>query len=158
MHSRFFSWRAVAIIGVSPLAEILMKNRVYTFSEADRKNPFDCKEYACSSKLDMFRKAMKSSSTKLEDNPVLVGVLEVKETDSKTNVLECPPDREELGTATWKLIHSIAANFPDDPTDRDKLEASQFIKSLAYLYPCHICAADFREAVSKSPPKYASYL
>ena len=145
------------IIGSVPFAAL--RHKIYAFSESDGKDPLNCKEYACASKLDMFKKAMKSSSKKVKNDAALDSEVKTKEVNNTTgNQLECPCDREDLGNSTWKLIHSIAANFPTDPTSTDKSEASRFISSLAYLYPCRICADDFREAIATSPPKYVNIL
>lgn len=65
----------------------------------------------------------------------------------------CPLDREELGRSTWDLIHTVAAYYPDMPTDTDKENARNFVTSLAYLYPCEICRDDFKDSVSKNPPE-----
>ena len=35
----------------------------------------------------------------------------------------CPPDRQELGSATWSLLHSVAAYYPDRPTPRQQADA-----------------------------------
>ena len=71
---------------------------------------------------------------------------------SMKHAINCPLDREELGRSTWDLIHTVAAYYPDVPSDIDKTNADNFIKSLAYLYPCEICRDDFKESVSKNPP------
>eukprot|EP00658_Telonema_sp_P-2_P041635 TRINITY_DN297_c0_g1_i11.p1 TRINITY_DN297_c0_g1~~TRINITY_DN297_c0_g1_i11.p1 ORF type:complete len:119 (+),score=21.52 TRINITY_DN297_c0_g1_i11:192-548(+) len=69
---------------------------------------------------------------------------------------ECPLDVEELGNATWRFLHTTAAYYPLEPTETQKQSAVQLIHSLAQLYPCPICAPDFREAVSNHPPQVAS--
>jgi hypothetical protein len=65
----------------------------------------------------------------------------------------CPVMREHLGVSTWNLIHTIAANFPENPNEDDKKNIEIFFKSLAYLYPCPHCAEDFQSSVLKNPPK-----
>lgn len=67
---------------------------------------------------------------------------------------QCPLDREELGNATWKLLHTIAANYPDHPTPADAHSVATFITSLSQLYPCSYCAKDFREAIKSAPVEY----
>jgi len=68
----------------------------------------------------------------------------------------CPLDKEELGRATWSVIHTVAAHYPEDPTPQDKEAARQFISSLSLLYPCPICAPDFRAHVLAHPPDVES--
>ncbi|VEL08834.1 unnamed protein product [Protopolystoma xenopodis] len=67
-------------------------------------------------------------------------------------MLECPPDKIELGRASWTLLHSIAAYYPVAPTLHQKKTISSFIKSFSELYPCRHCAANFRQAIVHSPP------
>jgi|MDSY01.2.fsa_nt_gb FAD-linked sulfhydryl oxidase len=66
--------------------------------------------------------------------------------------VSCPPGREQLGSATWSLLHTTAAWFPDAPKESEKRAARQLIESLAVLYPCTHCAEDFRQAVKDTPP------
>jgi hypothetical protein len=65
----------------------------------------------------------------------------------------CPVMREHLGVSTWNLIHTIAANFPENPNEEDKNNVRVFFKSLASLYPCPHCAEDFQNSVLKTPPE-----
>jgi hypothetical protein len=145
-------------------------------------NPFDCKNPACNSKMDMLQNAMKHrnlknkhevisspvvvtdpepSSNKDEkegltisnNNANLVADTETDESVVPPYVSNCPLDREELGRATWGLIHTVAAYYPDIPNETDKENAKNFIVSLSYLYPCEICRDDFKESVLSSPPK-----
>ncbi|KAF2862979.1 augmenter of liver regeneration [Piedraia hortae CBS 480.64] len=57
---------------------------------------------------------------------------------------DCPADVEELGRATWTLLHSLAANYPTDATPEQQSDAKQFMSSFSRLYPCWVCADDFR--------------
>ncbi len=44
--------------------------------------------------------------------------------------------KEDLGRATWLLLHSIASQYPDEPTEREKRDAKNLINAMATLYPC----------------------
>ncbi|XP_014243434.1 FAD-linked sulfhydryl oxidase ALR isoform X2 [Cimex lectularius] len=66
---------------------------------------------------------------------------------------ECPLDREDLGRATWSFLHSMAAYYPDKPTESDKRCMKQFFNSFAKFYPCNECATHFQEDLRKIPPQ-----
>ena len=68
----------------------------------------------------------------------------------------CPPDRQELGSATWSLLHSVAAYYPDRPSPRQQAEATLFLTLFSRLYPCAECAEDLRADLVESPPKVTS--
>jgi hypothetical protein len=96
----------------------------------------DCASPACA---DKHSKLMQSfASVKTQDKP----------TDSR---LRCPLDREDLGKSAWNLIHTMAANFPEKPTEEEKLMAEQFAHAIAHLFPCRICSRDFQLKMKSSP-------
>jgi FAD-linked sulfhydryl oxidase len=68
----------------------------------------------------------------------------------------CPPDRQELGSATWSLLHSVAAYYPDRPSPRQQADAKQFLTLFSRLYPCHECAEDLRADLVEAPPRVSS--
>ena len=53
--------------------------------------------------------------------------------------------REELGQATWLLLHTMAAQWPDAPTRAQRRAAKEFILALQHVYPCAHCAKHFGE-------------
>ena len=61
-----------------------------------------------------------------------------------TNYLDCPVERDVLGRHSWTLLHSIAANVPDKPTQHQQKELGQFMTTLSNFYPCQFCAEEFR--------------
>ncbi|GAW79077.1 FAD-linked sulfhydryl oxidase ERV1 [Plasmodium gonderi] len=61
---------------------------------------------------------------------------------NEKNVKIYPPDREEIGRASWLILHTISANYPEKPTDEDKKKHTNFFYAFANLYPCHICKLD----------------
>eukprot|EP00657_Telonema_sp_P-1_P008584 TRINITY_DN30051_c0_g1_i1.p1 TRINITY_DN30051_c0_g1~~TRINITY_DN30051_c0_g1_i1.p1 ORF type:complete len:183 (-),score=41.54 TRINITY_DN30051_c0_g1_i1:9-557(-) len=69
---------------------------------------------------------------------------------------ECPLDVDELGNATWKLLHTTAAYYPIEPTEEQQQAAIQLINGLAKLYACPHCAPHFRSEVKKNPPTVGS--
>jgi FAD-linked sulfhydryl oxidase len=60
--------------------------------------------------------------------------------------------REALGRATWTLLHTLAARFPDRPTRRQRRDAEALIDALTRVYPCGECAAHFAELCARDPP------
>ena len=61
-------------------------------------------------------------------------------------------DREELGRATWRLLHTMASRYPAIPSREDQLYFQVFVLMLARLYPCGDCAAHFQKLLSEHPP------
>ncbi|KAK3246812.1 hypothetical protein CYMTET_43667 [Cymbomonas tetramitiformis] len=64
--------------------------------------------------------------------------------------------REELGRCTWTLLHTLAAQYPEDPTRAQKRSARNLINSLTTVYPCKECAKHFKEVLRHSPPQLNS--
>ena len=57
---------------------------------------------------------------------------------------DCPPDVDELGRSTWNLLHSMTATYPEKPSPVQQSETRQFISLFGKMYPCWVCADDFR--------------
>lgn len=51
----------------------------------------------------------------------------------------CPVDVEQLGNATWTLLHTMAAYYPDRPAPSQMESMKTFINSFAEHYPCWYC-------------------
>jgi FAD-linked sulfhydryl oxidase len=64
--------------------------------------------------------------------------------------------KQELGRASWKLLHTMMARFPDEPTADDSLALKSYIALFARLYPCGECAAHFQQLLKKLPPQTSS--
>jgi len=56
---------------------------------------------------------------------------------------------EELGRHSWDLIHSISANYPENPDYYDKFTTYQFIQTIASYYPCTMCRNHFNQNLNK---------
>jgi mitochondrial FAD-linked sulfhydryl oxidase len=61
--------------------------------------------------------------------------------------------REDVGRATWLVLHTLAAQYPDRPTRQQRRDARTLIDVLTRLYPCGECARHFREVVAANPPR-----
>ncbi|KAL4870763.1 hypothetical protein BDV12DRAFT_43638 [Aspergillus spectabilis] len=70
---------------------------------------------------------------------------------------ECPPDVEALGRSTWTLLHSITATYPEQASAGEQSEMRSFLTLFSNLYPCWVCADDFRtwmaEPSGKNQPR-----
>ncbi|KAI9376265.1 FAD dependent sulfhydryl oxidase Erv1 [Aspergillus egyptiacus] len=66
---------------------------------------------------------------------------------------ECPPDVEELGRSTWTLLHSMTATYPEKASQEQQSEMRSFLKLFSKLYPCWVCADDFRNWMAEPSGK-----
>ncbi|CDR37861.1 CYFA0S01e18448g1_1 [Cyberlindnera fabianii] len=66
---------------------------------------------------------------------------------------DCPPDVEQLGRSSWTLLHTMAARYPEKPSEETQKDMSTFIGLFAKLYPCWFCAEDFQKHIETSKPK-----
>ncbi|OJI83718.1 Flavin-linked sulfhydryl oxidase of the mitochondrial IMS [Aspergillus tubingensis] len=57
---------------------------------------------------------------------------------------DCPPDSEALGRSTWTFLHSLTASYPAQASSEQQSEMRQFLGIFSKLYPCWVCADDFR--------------
>lgn len=70
--------------------------------------------------------------------------------------MECPPDVELLGRSSWTLLHSIAATYPENPSNQQQSDLKQFVKLFGNFYPCWFCKKDFETYLAKSEPVTSS--
>ncbi|KAM0731192.1 FAD-linked sulfhydryl oxidase ALR [Formica fusca] len=68
----------------------------------------------------------------------------------------CPLDKDELGSKSWALLHSMAAYYPDKPNEKQKTEMKNFFHIFSKFYPCNICADDLQEQLKRTPPETGS--
>lgn len=66
---------------------------------------------------------------------------------------ECPPDVQALGRSAWTFLHTLSANYPKNPTQEEKSDMKQFLGLFGKLYPCWVCAEDFREWMDRPENK-----
>jgi len=105
----------------------------------------DCKNPVCESQATLLKKAMSSFATNSTENIKKQETLSVDQGGS-------PLSREEIGTATWSLLHTLAAYYPEQPSVEEKQKALNFIEALASFYPCSWCKKDFQEKIKQYPP------
>lgn len=66
--------------------------------------------------------------------------------------VECPLDRQELGRSTWNFLHTMAAYYPDNPSQQQQNDMASFVKIFSKFYPCEDCASHLRERLQTHPP------
>ena len=98
----------------------------------------DCDMPVCESASDFSNDAKMFSKPQSSDLP-------------KTNLHNCPLNKEKLGQNTWSFLHTMAAYYPDKPTTEQQSSMNQFITSFSNFYPCKPCARDFREDLGYFP-------
>ena len=108
----------------------------------------DCSEEICAGDKEenMIREAMKKGQTGIVQKSRSTQILQ----NSK------PLNAVILGRVTWPLLHRMSLSYPDTPTDGEKQAMTGLINAFSWMYPCSICATDFREEIKKSPPKVDS--
>ena len=70
--------------------------------------------------------------------------------------VECPPDSQTLGRATWTFLHTMAAYYPEAPSEEHRQRTLQFLNGFSHLYPCDHCAQHLREEMKMLPPDVSS--
>ncbi|ODV72532.1 flavin-linked sulfhydryl oxidase CYBJADRAFT_129508, partial [Cyberlindnera jadinii NRRL Y-1542] len=62
----------------------------------------------------------------------------------------------ELGNAAWKLLHTILARYPENPSSEERSYLEQYIFYFGKVYPCGDCARHFAKLLKKYPPQTSS--
>lgn len=85
-------------------------------------------------------KAAESTNTPVQDKSSASIAAAAKEaTEEEWRKNNCPADVETLGNATWTLLHTMAAYYPDRPAPSQMDSMRTFINSFADNYPCWFC-------------------
>jgi hypothetical protein len=67
----------------------------------------------------------------------------------------CFSNRAELGRASWKLLHTMMARYPDEPSEEQQESLRSFIYLFARLYPWYVSfyfSNLFFSSLLQSPP------
>ncbi|KAL4355290.1 hypothetical protein GQ457_06G002910 [Hibiscus cannabinus] len=86
---------------------------------------------------------MSLSSSVNADSPATATHLLVKKPSA-------PVTKEELGRATWTFLHTLAAQYPENPTRQQK-DVKELMSILSRMYPCKECADHFKEVLRANP-------
>ncbi|XP_066250128.1 FAD-linked sulfhydryl oxidase ALR [Euwallacea similis] len=81
---------------------------------------------------------------------------ESEEDGNKLRRSDCPLDKDELGNKSWGFLHTMAARYPEKPTQSQKCDMNTFFNVFAKFYPCQHCAEDLREELKVDPPNVDS--
>jgi FAD-linked sulfhydryl oxidase len=116
-------------------------------------NDDDCDRPACGDTVSMLKSVMKRAKQSKGNTPVSKSGQAANNagTYDNKNTLGCPPGKEELGSSTWTLLHTMSAWYPDKPSHEDTLVMKHMIEGVGRFYPCTWCANDFRENLKTSP-------
>ncbi|KAF3435533.1 hypothetical protein FNV43_RR22622 [Rhamnella rubrinervis] len=68
-----------------------------------------------------------------------------------------PVTKEDLGRATWTFLHTLAAQYPDNPTRQQKKDVKELMSILSRMYPCKECADHFQEILRANPVQAGSH-
>ena len=55
------------------------------------------------------------------------------------------------GPKLWFIIHTIALNFPENPSYDEKRIHEDFFNSLVFLIPCEKCRIHYRQHINNNP-------
>ena len=106
-----------------------------------------CSELICAG--DKEENMIKEALAKRNSGPV-------KQLKSRTNQIvtnDKPLNAVILGRVTWPLLHKMALCYPEKATSTEQKHMQSLINSFSWLYPCSVCAIDFREKIVESPPR-----
>lgn len=57
-----------------------------------------------------------------------------------------------VGKATWTLLHTLAAKYPEKPSSKRQSMTKLWLDLLPEVYPCEECAEHMRENMARCPP------
>jgi mitochondrial FAD-linked sulfhydryl oxidase len=63
-----------------------------------------------------------------------------------------PLDLNELGNATWGLLHTMAAYYPQHPSLQKQETTKSFLTNLGEVFPCRVCGEDWKNVLETRPP------
>ncbi|BBM97760.1 mitochondrial FAD-linked sulfhydryl oxidase [Marchantia polymorpha subsp. ruderalis] len=95
---------------------------------------------------------MPSESVSTEWSPSNHSTLEESPLDSsESSEVNSAVSREDLGRATWTFLHTLAAQFPDQPTKQQQRDVKDLMGILSRIYPCKECADHFKDVLRANP-------
>lgn len=63
-----------------------------------------------------------------------------------------PPNKEEIGTSSWILLHSIVSKFDEnEPTQIEKIEMKRYLELFAKIYPIKEHGRNMTQYIKSNP-------
>ncbi|KAL5561354.1 hypothetical protein UlMin_031101 [Ulmus minor] len=97
-----------------------------------------------------------SPSSKVNSSDGGSAALQPNDFPFKGKSVAAPVTKEELGKATWTFLHTLAAQYPDNPTRQQKKDVKELMAILSRMYPCKECADHFKEILRVNPVQAGS--
>jgi mitochondrial FAD-linked sulfhydryl oxidase len=107
-----------------------------------------CEMMSALSKMNQKLKAKKSTPNQENEGN--------EKKDENENKDEKPLDLNELGNATWGLLHTMAAYYPSNPSPERQAQTKKFLEILGDIFPCQVCGDDWKDVINRSPPIVSS--
>jgi len=64
-------------------------------------------------------------------------------------------DSNIWGPSAWLFLHSIAYNYPDNPSYTDKINYGNFYNHIQYTLPCNLCKSGYAELLKTKPVEFS---
>jgi len=71
--------------------------------------------------------------------------MEISQTDYSKNGMQT----RVWGPAGWIFLHCIAQNYPQEPTEEQKIEYMRFFTCVGNVLPCRYCRESYKEFISE---------
>ncbi|KAH7518084.1 hypothetical protein FEM48_Zijuj09G0133200 [Ziziphus jujuba var. spinosa] len=103
------------------------------------------------------RKPLFSVSSSSKANPSNIDSTSAQPKDILIKGKSAPVTKEDLGRATWTFLHTLAAQYPDNPTRQQKRDVKELMSILTRMYPCKECGDHFQEILRANPVQAGSH-
>jgi hypothetical protein len=60
-------------------------------------------------------------------------------------------DPKVWGPKLWFMIHTVALNYPNNPSYQDKRNHEDFFNNLVFTIPCDKCRVHYKQNLDKNP-------